>query len=113
LFIVWIILRTTDPVSTETAGDSYRRLLVVFFRELELVRVELDPPLEEATKWPSALLTAFETPSAALSRAWLATAVPASFTLRFASRIAGESPAADIQLRICSYRSRPAFAPIT
>jgi hypothetical protein len=91
----------------------YLRLLVVFFLELELLLelVELVPELD--TKWPKALLTAFEIPSAALSRAWPATALPASTTLRFASRIAGESPALANHVRICSYRSRPALAPIT
>jgi hypothetical protein len=89
------------------------RLLVVFFREFELLRDLLDPLSEVEMKCPSAPLTAFDRPSAALSRALPATAVPASLTFRFASRIAGESPAADIQFRICSYRSRPAFAPKT
>jgi hypothetical protein len=85
--------------------DVERPLELELFLEPEL------PP--EDTKLPTTPVTAFEIPSAALSRAWPATAPPASFTLRFASRMAGESPAVVSQLLIWSYRSRPALAPKT
>ena len=51
------------------AAAVYLLRLVGFLREFELLRVRVDPLFELATKCPSAPLTAFDRPSAALSRA--------------------------------------------